>query len=96
MGDLYDAREHVHALGAQAFPIPCDNSRDWVAARLEDLERGNIDHLVQAGRSQQVPDTQMAEIEKRLPYLEVNRQRIRYTHFRELGLFAGSGAVEAG
>lgn len=38
----------------------------------------------------------MDEIEKRLPYFDVNRQCMRYTHFRELGLCVGSDAVEAG
>ena len=94
--DLYHAREHVHALGAQALPVPCDDSRHWVAARLHDLERGDIDHLVQAARNLQVPGIQMAEIEKRIPYFEINRQRILYTHSWGMELFVGSGAVEAG
>ena len=94
--DLYHAREHVHALGAQAFPTPGEDSRRWLAARLADLERGDIDHLVQSARDLQLPPTQRGEVQKHLPYFEVNRERMRYAHFRELGVFVGSGTVEAG
>jgi len=33
---------------------------------------------------------------KALGYFETNAVRMRYAHFRELGHFVGSGAVEAG
>jgi hypothetical protein len=41
-------------------------------------------------------DTQRADADKQLAYFETNRHRMRYKHFRDLGLFVGSGVVEAG
>ena len=38
----------------------------------------------------------MEEVEKALGYFETNQQRMRYSYFRSLGIFVGSGAVEAG
>jgi hypothetical protein len=36
------------------------------------------------------------EVDKALGYFQTNEQRMRYAHFRYLGVFVGSGAVEAG
>ena len=38
----------------------------------------------------------IVEIEKRHPQFDLNRQRMRYAHFRELRVFVGFGTVEAG
>ena len=53
--DLHHATEHVHAPGAQPFPTRGDDSRRWVAARLADLERRDVCHLVQSARDHQLP-----------------------------------------
>ena len=52
--------------------------------------------ILEAAHHLPVLDTQMEEVEKALGYFEVNRERMRYAHFRELGIFVASGAVEAG
>ncbi|EQD59136.1 hypothetical protein B1A_10540, partial [mine drainage metagenome] len=39
---------------------------------------------------------QRSEIDKASNYFQVNRERMRYSRFREMGLFVGSGTVEAG
>src|SRR5262249_55600069 len=36
------------------------------------------------------------ERDKALAYFETNAHRMRYAHFRSLGMFVGSGAAEAG
>jgi hypothetical protein len=36
------------------------------------------------------------ELDTALGYFQNNARRIRYRHFRSLGMFVGSGAVEAG
>ena len=94
--DLYHAKEHLHGLARLVFPVTTEESRGWLAARLAELDRGDIDKLLFAGRHLRCPDSQMEEVEKALGYFEANRQRMRYSYFRGLGIFVGSGAVEAG
>ena len=44
----------------------------------------------------QLPDNTALETAKALGYFKTNAHRMRYAYFRELGLFVGSGVVEAG
>ncbi len=94
--DLFHSREHLYDLARLAFPTTTDESRLWLAARLAELDCGEVEKLLAAARRLQVSDTQMEGIDKALGYFETNRLRMRYAHFREMGLFVGSGAVEAG
>ena len=94
--DLYHAREHCHALGALVAPVLGQDGSGWLAERLADLDRGDVGALVTAGRKLNLPQAQRLEVDKALGYFETNAVRMRYAHFRELGHFVGSGAVEAG
>lgn len=95
--DLYHAREHLHALAALvATPGLGDEHRVWLDERLAELDRGDVAALLAATRQLALPDAGTQEMEKALGYFETNRERMRYGRFRELGLFVGSGAVEAG
>ncbi len=73
-----------------------DEQRGWLGERLAELDRGDVEALLGAARQLSLADAQTQEIEKALGYFETNRERMRYAHFRALGLFVGSGAVEAG
>ena len=44
--DLYHAREHLHDLAAGLTGALGDTHPDWLAARLADLDAGNIETLV--------------------------------------------------
>ena len=94
--DLYHARQHLHALGALVAPALGADGPGWLADRLAELDRGEIEALLAAARGLSLADAGSQEVEKALAYFETNRERMRYAHFRELGLFVGSGAVEAG
>ncbi len=96
MVDLYHAREHLHALARLAVSGLGDERRGWLGERLAELDRGDVEALLGAARQLSLADAQTQEIEKALGYFETNRERMRYAHFRALGLFVGSGAVEAG
>lgn len=37
-----------------------------------------------------------AEVDKAVKYFETNAHRMRYAYYRKLGMFVGSGVVEAG
>lgn len=94
--DLYHAREHIHALAAQLAPVLGPDQTTWLAARLDDLDAGDIETLVAATHQLPLSDTDAEQVDKALAYFKTNAHRMRYAYFRDLGMFIGSGTVEAG
>jgi hypothetical protein len=94
--DLYHAREHVHDLAALATRLLRGSQPDWLAARLKELDAGDIPALLGAGRDLKFTGSLARERDKALTYFQVNAHRMQYARFRDLSLFVGSGAVEAG
>ena len=94
--DLYHAREHVHDLATLATRLLRDSHPDWLTQRLKELDAGDIPALLAAGHDLKFTGSLARERDKQLGYFEVNAHRMRYKHFRSLGMFAGSGVVEAG
>jgi hypothetical protein len=68
---------------------------EWLAARLEDLDYGDIDGIEAAVREYPLEGVKKEETEKELGYFLNNAPRMRYRWFRSRGLFVGSGVVEA-
>ena len=93
--DLYHAREHVHELATLATRLLRNSQPDWLARRLEELDAGDISALLTAGRNLRFTGSLTRERDKALGYFEANAHRMRYQHFRALGMFIGSGTVEA-
>jgi len=73
-----------------------DRKQQWLAARLEDLDYGDIDGICNAARVYPLMGIKKAELDTALGYFEHNTPRMRYHWFRSRGLFVGSGAVESG
>jgi hypothetical protein len=94
--DLYHAREHVHDLATLATRLLRDSHPHWLAERLEELDAGDTGALLAAGRDLKFTGSLARERDRQLGYFEANAHRMRYKHFRSLGMFVGSGAVEAG
>ena len=94
--DLYHAREHVHDLANLATRLLRQSHPDWLTERLAELDAGDIPALTAAGRSLRFTGSLARDRDRQLAYFEVNTHRMRYAHFRQLGMFVGSGAVEAG
>ena len=96
--DLCHARQHLHDLAAHLTGVLGDAHPEWLAARLADLDAGDIEALVTETERllPQLPDDTARETAKALPYFKTNAHRMRYAYFREHGLFVGSGVVEAG
>jgi hypothetical protein len=94
--DLFHAREHVHELANLAARLLAGHRDQWLAERLAELDAGDIDALLAAGRDLRFLGSLAAERDKALHYFQTNAHRMRYKHFRALGLFVGSGTVEAG
>ena len=69
---------------------------EWLAARLEDLDHGDIDGICSAARDYPLKGVKKDELDTELGYFENNAPRMRYAGSAHCGLFVGSGVVEAG
>ena len=94
--DLFHAREHLHDLARVLEFMLGDQREKWLAARLEDLDYGDIDGICAAARLYPLTGVKKDELDTALGYFENNAPRMRYNWFRSRGLFVGSGAVESG
>ena len=94
--DLFHAREHLNDLARLLEFMLLDSKDDWLAARLEDLDYGDIDGICEAARVYPLAGVKKDELDTALGYFENNAPRMRYKWFRQCGLFTGSGVVEAG
>lgn len=93
--DLFHAREHLHELADLLSFITVDPDT-WRTERLAELDAGDIDAIVHAARVYDLSGPKADQLDKTLAYFETNAHRMRYAHYRALGLFVGSGVVEAG
>ena len=94
--DLFHAREHLNSLARSLEFMLLDRKDQWLAARLEDLDHGDIDGIEAAVRKYPLEGVKKDEAEKELGYFLNNAPRMRYRWFRSRGLFVGSGVVESG
>jgi hypothetical protein len=94
--DLFHAREHLSSLTRSLEFMLLDRKQEWLEARLEDLDYGDIDGIEAAVREYPLVGTKKDEVEKELGYFLNNAPRMRYRWFRSRGLFVGSGVVESG
>ncbi|MGC1286864.1 MAG: ISKra4 family transposase, partial [Streptosporangiaceae bacterium] len=94
--DLFHAREHVHELANLAGRLLAGHRGEWLAARLAELDAGDVAALLTAGHDLRFHGSLASERDKALHYFETNAHRMRYAWYRSLGLFVGSGTVEAG
>jgi hypothetical protein len=93
--DIYHAREHLADLASHLAFITPDPAA-WLAGRSEELDAGNIDAITAAATAYPLTGLKADELDKKLGYFRRNAHRMRYQHFRDLGMFTGSGAIEGG
>jgi hypothetical protein len=92
--DIYHAREHLHDLANHlAFITP--DPQQWLAGRLGELDDGDIEAIIGAARASPLAGIKAEELDKKIGYFEHNIHRMRYAHFKKLGMFTGSGHIEA-
>ena len=94
--DLFHAREHLNDLARSLEFMLGDRKDQWLAARMEDLDHGDIDGICRAARVYPLTGVKKDELDTALGYFEHNAHRMRYRWFRSRGLFVGSGVVESG
>lgn len=93
--DLFHAREHLHALADLLAFIVGDRDA-WLTQRLTELDNGDIEAISTAARTYQLGGPKAHDLDVAVSYFDHNAHRMRYAHYRSLGLFVGSGVVEAG
>ena len=92
--DYYHASEHVVSL-AKAVHADPGTAQNWALRWRSLLYASQLDELladVRAATASPPPEA----VQRELDYLERNRARMDYQHFRAQGWFIGSGVVEAG
>jgi len=95
--DLYHAREHLADLAKLVYGAQSPRCREWLSARRDELDNGNVENVVTAINRMRPRDKGTREVtEKESEYFRGNAARMRYAEFRRQGLFVGSGVVEAG
>jgi hypothetical protein len=90
--DLYHARENLHEPARLLEFMLGDHRGKW----LGELDGGDIGAITAAARAFPLTGTKAQARDKALGYFETNAHRMRYQHYRSLGMFVGSGAVEVG
>ena len=92
--DLYHAREHLHDLARSLEFMLLDRKEEWLAARLEDLDYGDIDGICNAARAYPLEGVKKDELDAALGYFEkTTRPACATDAYDSRGLFVGSGAV---
>ena len=86
----------MHELASLAGRLLAGHHDEWLAARLAELDADDIPALLTAGHHLRFTGSLARERDKALHYFQANAHRMRYRHFRALGMFVGSGTVEAG
>ncbi len=92
--DYYHASEHLMDLARALYDDPgC--ARNWALRWQSLVYDSQLDDLCADVRAVTGPAPSEA-VQRELDYLERNRARLDYRHYREQGWFIGSGVVEAG
>jgi len=95
--DLYHAREHLVELAKAVFEPGSTEEKQWSEERIKELDDGDVDAVVNAMECLRPrTDISSGQVRKDIGYFRTNAHRMRYRHFRTLGLFVGSGVIEAG
>ena len=95
--DLYHARQHLHDLCALLLPGGSVRSRRLVTRWSTALDEGKVNKIISEAQRRLTKTNSEAEtVEKEIGYFRNNASRMRYGDYRALGLFVGSGVVEAG
>jgi hypothetical protein len=90
--DRFHAKEHLSQVG-KVIHGDSPESKPWIQARYEELDRGQLTSLVHSLRGHA---NHHKEVRECIHYIWKNRQRMRYPKFHERGFCTSTGVVEAG
>lgn len=97
MVDIYHARSHIRQLAKWVYGLGTKKTCDWTQRCLDRLDEGDVEGILTSmSRLRPKQGQAREEVRKAIGYFETNKDRMRYSDFRQQGLFIGSGVVEAG
>jgi hypothetical protein len=91
--DRFHAKQHLSDAAKAIWGADSALGRDWAAERHAELDRGDLDALLDALRIHQATEP---EARRCLDYVARNRRRMRYPDFHRRGLCTSTGVLEAG
>jgi len=95
--DLYHARQHYIEVGKMFFVDEPKKLHQWLHKREKQLDKGDTSAVVRALCRLESDSGHACEIrDKAIAYFRNNAHRMQYGKYRALGLFVGSGVIEAG
>ena len=95
--DIYHARSHIRQLGNVLYGPGARKNITWTQRCLDRLDKGDVEGILWSMTRLQPKQEQVREeVRKAIGYFDTNRDRMRYSDFRQKWLFIGSGVVEAG
>ncbi len=95
--DLYHAREHYWNVAKVFFANDNKKMHNWTKKRRKELNNGDVEAVIATiKRLKPLTKCEKELCEKEIGYFQKNKERMRYDDFRRLGLFVGSGVLEAG
>jgi hypothetical protein len=94
--DFYHAKEHLHKLLQFLYPNQ-EKMDEQLPIWLKWFEAGEIEKIVETAKQACLTLTEKAfdDAKKEIGYFEENVNRMRYAKYKDLGLFIGSGVIEA-
>lgn len=94
--DYYHAREHLSVLVEAVFPAEDERGKQlnkWIDL----LDEGKAEKIaILAEENKARSGKRRSTADREIEYFRKNTERMQYAHFKEQGLFIGSGVVEAG
>lgn len=95
--DLYHAREHYGHVAKACLGQQKDKMYQWMENRRAQLDEGKVEDVISAIKQLLAKSGTHKDLcDREIGYFEKNKDRMRYAEFRGLGLFVGSGVLEAG
>lgn len=95
--DIWHARQHLWDTAGKLFPSDDLERKRWAKKLIKKLNAGKVEAVVTQLLGFKTRKTELRDmLRTEAEYFERNRQRMRYPKFRKLGLFFGSGVIEAG
>jgi hypothetical protein len=95
--DLYHAREHYWKVANACFGQDGQRRHLWAEARRAQLDEGRVEDVIDAIHSLTPLSEHDREIcVREVGFFEKNKDRMRYSEFKQQGMFVGSGVLEAG
>ena len=95
--DFYHAAERLSELAKAFWGETASPAKRWLGSARSLLHQGKTSALLRALKRLTSPRKDLRDLRRKaVAYFTENRHRMRYDRFRKMGLFIGSGVVEAG